>query len=128
MDEDGLRFEAVCKVIGYITVVWGWADHALSLAIWNIDESVPAVRGHKEIPISLKNRLDYLSKALADEAALKPAESEGRALIELFKSLKKRRADLVHGATFLGGSDKGFDSKSPIQKFIKRSSTLRFVA
>ena len=55
MDNHEIRFEAVCKVIGYVTVVWGWADHALSLVIWNIDDSVTAVRGHKEIPISLKN-------------------------------------------------------------------------
>ena len=57
------------------------------------------MRGHKEIPSNLKNRLSYLRNALKDVSVLEPLQEEGTALIKRFTDLKKRRNDLMHSAT-----------------------------
>ena len=75
-------FENMCTMIGFTAILWGWAEHGLGLTIWNIDHS-PApgthMRGHKEIPSNLKNRLSYLRNALKDVSVLEPLQVEGTA-------------------------------------------------
>ncbi len=88
-------------MLGVTTMTWAWAENALGIAIGIIDESVPSMRGHDGLPISLKKRLSYVKTALKDVTALKPLQEEGYALVKLFMDLKGRRHDLVHGSAWL---------------------------
>lgn len=116
-------------MVGFTTIAWAWAEHALEHMIWNIDSSGAEIRGHKQIPVSLNNKLDYMKKALADVPSLKVLEKDGRALVELFVSMKKRRGDIVHGAMFrttgLGVFESfTFDTKGRAQTLTKAPVTI----
>ena len=96
----GDPFQDMCTMVGLMTITWTWAENALAIAIGTIDGKVPAMRGHSELPISLKNRLSYLRNALADVPALGPIKQDGTALVKLFIELKERRHKLVHDSTW----------------------------
>ena len=99
-EPSGDAFQDMCTMIGLMVISWAWSENALALAIGIIDETVEEMRGHKELPVSLKKRLDYLRTALKDVPALEPIKEEGTALIKLFVELKERRHELIHGSTW----------------------------
>jgi hypothetical protein len=93
-------FQDMCLMIGMMAITWAWAENALALAIGIIDEKIGAVRGHGELPLSLRKRLSYLKNALADIPALKILEDDGGFLVKRFVELAPRRNELIHGSTW----------------------------
>lgn len=102
------EFANVCSVIGTITITWGWADLLLSLAIGILFESLPAIKGHPDIPRSMDKRLHYLKCALKTDA-LAPLQQEGSLVAKEFARLKETRNEIIHRAAWKTGKGQ-FDS------------------
>ena len=98
-------FNEICQLVGLLNITWGWAENYLALSIAIIDTSVPQLRSHKQLPISLTARLTYLKHALSDVPTLKPIQERGRALAQTFADLKDQRNTLIHGAAWQTGKD-----------------------
>jgi hypothetical protein len=93
-------FQNMCTMLGLMTLTWAWAENALALSIGIIDRSIEGVRGHREIPVSMKRRLKYLRTSLADVAELHSVKDIGGKLVEDFSLLNVRRNELVHGSAW----------------------------
>ena len=88
----------VLAAIGAIVLTWADAEAALAIAVAIVARSEGVMKGHKEYPLQLARRVDYLNRAASTVKQLEAHKDAIKMLTGAFTVLGKLRHDLVHGA------------------------------
>lgn len=84
--------------IGKAIVTWSIVERFLDMCILVIHGSYGLTLPYiKEIPRSLKNKTDFIKKALKDSDVLRPLSNDGIMLMNKINALKDSRHNLSHG-------------------------------
>lgn len=117
MDPDDPEFADFFKSLGLITYHWPFVEICMDNCISVIWQKVPG--GNKlatEVPVSLSNKLKFLTKAFNQLPALSEFKSEGKNLVAKIKANKERRHDRIHGGV-IGALVNS--NQPPIYEFIR---------
>lgn len=94
-DED---LDSLFKAIGFIVVQWGQSEQLLDLIVAMTYQKLGGKKIQKRLPKMLAHKLEFLEKCFSSMPLLAPFKAEGKALLDDFDRLGKKRHDLIHGA------------------------------
>lgn len=97
-DDD--QFRALCAAIGFVVLNWSVIEQQIDNIVFVAFKKAggKAIRKNGDIPVSLKQKLDFLKVSFTRLGRLKDFREEGLTLIGNTRTLSDQRHDLVHAA------------------------------
>lgn len=97
-DRDKEDLDNIAKAFGLVVIQWGNSEQSLDMLIAMLWQSFPTREFSRRIPVMLAPKLEFVRKAFAGVAVLKPLQPQAEAVFVEFDRLSKVRHDLIHGA------------------------------
>jgi len=97
-EEPSKEFSALCTATGYVVIRWALIERQLDNWVMMIFRACDGSKIRKDVPRSLKPKIEFLRKAFGKIKVLQPFKNEALNLLTQISKISEQRHDFIHGA------------------------------